>query len=737
MSRTAARTVGMSACATLRAGALAIALLLLPRATFGQRPDTVRAPVGDTTKAVRLGGIRVTGTRLSGGADERSAARVDVLSIRTPPPEPSAVASILVHQPGVTAFDDQGTRLQPTLDVRGFTASPVVGSAQGVSVFLDGVRVNEADAQELNFDLLPIDAIDRAELIRGPATLFGKNSLAGALMLSTDRGNRAPRFDASTEVGPYGYRAGHVIAAGASRGVDGYVLARASNEDGYREHTGARTRMLFGTVGHRGSESDAAISVLLAHNRLLQAGSLPESWLAADRRANYTEGDFFEPDLLAVTARGNRRLLETDVRGTLFVRRNNSEQFNVNVDNPSARALIGNRSYGGTAELSYLVRSGPLALTTTLGGELARSSVRYRIFQEPSGGAPIDVDCEPTTGLCEHASVEETDAAAFAQLALEAGDRLSVTASARGDAVRLPFRDLREPANDATNTFRRISPRLGVTYRFAEGISAYGSVGSGFRAPAPLELACADAEAPCPLPFALGEDPPLAPVTVWNYEAGLAWRPRAPLQLELTAFRSQVRDEIVFVSSQSAAGYFQNLPRTRRDGIELSGEAALPLGVRVFGSYSFIDATYQSDVQLASAIPDAAPVRPGDRFSLSPRHRGTAGIGLTRVLRAFSVDGELSARAVSSQFLRGDEANRYAPLPAYSAVDLRVGVEHESISATLHVTNLLDSRYVTFGVYGLNPLGPIGGPAPVTPPLERFLTPSYPRAVTVVLKAAL
>ena len=629
----------------LTVGALAAAALLLPRAMFGQRPDTLRAPVGDTTKAVRLGGIRVTGTRLSSAADERSSARVDLLSIRSAPPEPAAVASILVDQPGVTAFDDQGTRLQPTLDVRGFSASPVVGTAQGVSVFLDGVRVNEADAQELNFDLLPMDAISRAELIRGPATLFGKNSLAGALVLTTDRGDRAPRFDASTEVGPYAYRGGHVIAAGAARGFDGYVLARGSSEDGYREDTGARTRMLFGTVGHRGVESDAAISVLLAHNRLAQAGSLPESWLAVNRRANYTGGDFFEPDLLAVTARGNRRLLESDIRGTLYVRRNNSEQFNVNVDNPSARALIGNRSFGGAAEISYLARSGSMALTTTLGAELARSSVRYRIFQEASGGVPIDPACESATGLCEHASVEETDAAAFAQLTLEAGDRLSLTASARGDAVRLPFRDLREPANDATNNFRRVSPRLGATYRFAEGISAYGSVSSGFRAPAPLELACADADAPCPLPFALGEDPPLAPVTVWNYEGGLAWRPGAPLQLELTAFRSQVRDEIVFVSAQTAAGYFQNLARTRRDGVELSGEAALLLGLRVLGSYSFIDATYRSDVRLASAIPDAAPVRPGDRFSSSPRHRGTAGIGLTRVLRAISVDGEISARA--------------------------------------------------------------------------------------------
>jgi outer membrane receptor protein involved in Fe transport len=639
----------------------------------------------------------------------------------------------------VSAIDDQGTRVQPTVELRGFSLSPVVGTAQGVSVFLDGVRVNEPDAQELNFDLLPMDAVETAELIRGPATLFGKNSLAGALVLSTARGSASPRLEASTELGGSGYRAARMTASGLAHGYDGYVLARASDEDGYRLDTGARTRMLFATIGYREHRSDVAMSLLLAHDRLSQAGSLPESWLSVNRRANYTPGDFFEPDLASITMRGQRQLLDGDaeLRASLFARRNNTEQFNVNVGNPSARALVGNRSVGGTAEVTRFARLAAALLTLSLGGELSANRVQYRIFQVATADAGVEPTCDTSTGLCEEARVDETDGAAYAQAVLELPRGLAVTASARADGVRIPFRDLRTPANDGTSTFWRVSPRFGASYRLDDRLRVYASMSSAFRAPAPLELACADAAAPCPLPFALGEDPALAPVTVWNYEGGLSWQPIGAVLLDLVGYRAEVHNEILFVSSQTAAGYFKNLPRTRRTGIELSAQDALPYGLRAQASYVLVNATYRSDVQLASAIPDAAPARPGNRFPLTPVHRGTGSFGMTRLVGNLVLDAELSGRAVSSQFLRGDEGNKRTPLPAYGTADLRIGVEHARLSATLHATNLLDSRYTTFGVYGVNPLGPIGGPRPATPTLERFLTPGYPRTLTLTLRAGL
>src|SRR4051812_5278223 len=99
------------------------------------RVDSARAR--RDTATTRLAPIRVTGTRLS-SIDERVPARVDVVDPRTAALGPAAAAAAIAELPGVNALDDQGTRVQPTLDIRGFSVSPVVGTPQGVSVFLDG-----------------------------------------------------------------------------------------------------------------------------------------------------------------------------------------------------------------------------------------------------------------------------------------------------------------------------------------------------------------------------------------------------------------------------------------------------------------------------------------------------------------------------------------------------------------------------------------------------------------------
>jgi len=256
-------------------------------------------------------------------------------------------------------------------------------------------------------------------------------------------------------------------------------------------------------------------------------------------------------------------------------------------------------------------------------------------------------------------------------------------------------------------------------------------VSTGFRAPAALELACADVTAPCPLPFALGDDPPLDPVTVVDYQGGIDWDFASGSTIDISTYRTNVRNDIVFVASKTTAGYFQNIPHTRRQGVEISGTLALPAGFRTFGSYSYLDATYQSTVQLASAIPNAAPTEPGDRFPLSPAHRGTAGVGYTRVFPSMVFDGALSMRAVSSQFLRGDEANDHAPLPGYAVADLRLSLDARHYGVTARVSNLFNSRYDTFGIFADNPEGPLAGP-PLPQP-ERWLTPGYPFAITLSL----
>lgn len=711
------------------------AQLLLPAIVCAQRVDTTRAmpdsALADSARAHALAPVVVAASRLSGKVDSRTPARVDAVDIRSSTPGAARMADALSRLPGINLTSDQGSREQPTVEFRGFILSPVTGTPQGVSVFLDGVRVNEPDAQEVNLDLLPTDAIKRVELLRGPSAIFGKNTLGGALTLSTIRGGAVPRITVTAESGSFGAAGIHLLASGERNGIDGMLGGRATRDGGYQAESGSTTHQIFSTVGRKTDRNDVAVSLLYANDKAYEAGSLPESWLRIDRRANYSAGDFFKPDVVQLALRGTQTLSGSTLRGNIFARRNATEQFNVNAQDPDTRAFVKNQSTGGTAELDVPATLSALPLGLSLGGEYIHPAVSYRVFAEPNVAAPdVPRDCDARSRLCEDARVNGDDAALFAHALLQVSRRVSLLAAARGDAVRVPFRDLRDPENNGSNMFWHLSPKLGVTYLGGNGTRVYASTGSGFRAPAALELACASPSAPCPLPFSLGADPPLKPVIAWNSEVGADWAPNRTAALHLSAFQTRVTDEIVFASSQTAAGYFENIGRTLRMGIETSGDVTPIDGLTVFGSYAFLNATYQSSVALSSAL-DSNVVEPGDQLALTPRHIANVGVRSTHAFRSVVLDATLSTHLVSSQSLRGDEANRTKPLPGYVLTNLQVSIERTHTRVTANIDNLLNRRYEVFGVYATNGKGAIGGPVSSVPVVERFLSPALPRSVTV------
>jgi iron complex outermembrane receptor protein len=309
-----------------------------------------------------------------------------------------------------------------------------------------------------------------------------------------------------------------------------------------------------------------------------------------------------------------------------------------------------------------------------------------------------------------------------------------LSGGARYDLVHVPYRNTVGAIDDASNDFRALSPRAGVSVALGGGASIYASAGASFRAPAILELGCADPEAACPLPFALGDDPPLRPVRATTLELGGTWTWRF-LVATASAYRTAVRDEILFVASDAArlAGYFTNLPRTRRTGIELSARATHGRWDS-YASYAYTSATFRTSVALFSPRSDeefadnplfgANAVTAGDRLPLVPAHqmKGGASVALPR-----GVDLGVEGTYVGRQWLRGDEANETRPLDGYTVMGARLGYTLRAWRVHVVVSNALDARAAVFGAFNENRRSAM---------LERFLTPLAPRTVTVALERA-
>jgi outer membrane receptor protein involved in Fe transport len=713
-----------------RALALTAGGTLLTGSLVAQQPDSTRA---DTAKKVReLAPIEVVGSiQPSAGPTIGSGvpARVTILSgQQVDEYEPRILSDVLAQQPGISIYDDVGSAYKLNISTRGFYASPVVGLPQGVSVFLDGVRQNEPDAAQVNFDLLPMQYVRRIELLSGTASIQGRNSLGGAINLVTARGTGPLGGELELQGGSFGTFNGNGSVSGVSRnGIDYYAGSGYNREDGWRQGTGARQYNGFVNVGKLTDTWGVSLQGFGAHSRAETAGSLPEGAFELKPDSNFTIGDYEDLDLLQIAASGYRQLGTGRASARLYFRRSSAERFNVNQPkDPDAFGLSRNRTLGWGVDYRSARALGRAVLGVRVGVDGSVNSTRVELF----------ADSVKFGGVRSRTTLVESplwDAAGFATADLTIG-RVTVSGGARVDYVRVPFKNRLDPTADTTSSYFRVSPKGGVSVEAGHGLTVYGSVGQSFRAPAVIELACADPNRPCVLPFALGDDPPIDPVVATTYEVGASWGV-GPAALTGSVYRTNVKNDIFLfpnpnpVSGSTIAGYFANLSETRREGVEVGANVQLRGGHTVYATYAWTRATFQTTADIFSVREEETGepnrVTPGSRLPLVPDHQVKFGASARLPARlTVAADG----RWIGSQWLRGDEANLDRPLSPYFVADARVTWQAGPWEVAGLVTNVFNRLYANFGTFNINQLNPAG------PTLERFLTPAQARTFRLVVR---
>jgi len=709
-------------------GAVLAAAVLLATPLAAQQVDTLGR---DTTKVTTLETIEVTGSiaptagpRIGSGIPARistvSGEAIDAW-------EPRLLADALATQPGISIYDDLGTPFKLNLSTRGFNVGPVVGLPPGISVFLDGVRQNEPDAAEVNFDLLPMEHVQRVELLSGSGSLLGPNSLGGAINLITRRGSGPLEAEAEISGGSFGAYSSEASLGGVSGGGwDYYVAGGYENEDGWRQATGAENLNGFVNLGRRGPERGISFQAFGAESRAETAGSLPESIFGNSPRTNFTVGDFEDLNQLQGSVSGYTPLGNTRGAFTAYVRRTNAERFNVNqAPDNNVRSFTANSTVGGNLDWRYTQPRPNGSFSLRLGADGAVNRVHIQLIEE----SPTD-PADRTLNTDVRSPSYDIAGYALADLQI---DKVSFSGGFRYDEIHIPFEDILDPTADTTSTFRRLSPRGGVSLEVGQGASVYGSVGQSFRAPAVLELACADETAACPLPFALGDDPPLDPVVATTFEVG-GQLVRGPAIMNASVYRTNVRDDISFIQSENAVfeGFFDNIGTTRREGIEL-GVQVLPTDqLSLYANYAFTRATFRDAAEIFSIRADDAfvgaplsgpnAVGPGDRMPLVPDHQVKFG-GLLSLLNGFQIGADL--RYTGKQWLRGDEANETAPLDGYFTTNLRMGLSLARWEVSAVLWNAFQNKGPVFGTFNENRQ---------TGALERFLTPMNARSLKIVVR---
>lgn len=223
----------------------------------------------------------------------------------------------------------QNNPLQPDVQYRGFTASPLLGLPQGLAIYQNGVRINEPFGDTVNWDLLPTSAIDSINLIGGANPLFGQNTLGGALSVQMKNGFSFEGHGAEVYGGAFD-RVGLTGETGGNNGQVGYYLnVDYFDETGWRDYSESDALNFYGALSLRSEASTLDLGVAHGDTTLRGNGPAPAELLAVDRAGLFTVPDITENDSFMWTAEGTHWLGEAvQLAGNAFYRTLQTDSFN-------------------------------------------------------------------------------------------------------------------------------------------------------------------------------------------------------------------------------------------------------------------------------------------------------------------------------------------------------------------------------------------------------------------------
>jgi outer membrane receptor protein involved in Fe transport len=194
----------------------------------------------------------------------------------------------------VSVTEMGGNPWQPEVTFRGYSASPLLGMPQGMSTYVDGVRVNEPFGDVTLWDKIPNFAIGGMQLVPGSNPMYGLNTLGGAIAIQTKSGRQAQGVGIETEYGSWNRKRALVEYGGVSKdgSMDFYIGHQTTKEDGWRQFSPSHLNQTFAKTGWQSEKTKLDLSYIGTDNKLIGNGFTPEHMLSGDRDQIHTRPDW-------------------------------------------------------------------------------------------------------------------------------------------------------------------------------------------------------------------------------------------------------------------------------------------------------------------------------------------------------------------------------------------------------------------------------------------------------------
>lgn len=628
---------------------------------------------------------------------------------------------------GVTVTELGGNPWQPEINFRGYSTSPLLGNPQGLSTYIDGVRVNESFGDVVSWDKIPSFAIGGMQVIPGSNPLYGLNTLGGAIAIQTKNGRDNQGAAIEFEKGSWGRERSLVEYGGVSKdGSVDYMLGyQHTTEDGWRKYSPSHVNQLFGKTGWQNESTRLELTYIGADNTLIGNGLTPQFLLSGDNDQIHTRPDQTKNYSHFLALNGSHWLnTDTMLSGNVYYKKSNRRTLNgdgyegeieagdslagySNITcNSSECELVGSvlnrtqtsqNTYGATGQATFnqdflgkqnqfvigmgydysLIRFKQTEQINVgdYEGDLLNGGVAFAESDSVFDGtrAPL---LDGTGALGTRQSVgltgKQYTARLFATDNLSLNEFFHVNAGASWNFTRIDNTDtLRGPASASNNfnsltakdSYTRLNPSIGFTYTPTKEFTVYSSYSESSRAPTVIEVGCSNPASPCLLPAALADDPPLNQVVAKTYEFGGRGKLTETISWNAGVYNAVNHNDIQFTAANtiSGAGYFKNVGRTKRQGLDL-GLSGIVDKFKWNASYSFVHATYDTDVDFVNASNSSGnedgiyTARAGDRIPVIPQHQLKLR-GQYAVTPAWSIGSNVVG--YSDQFVLGNENNNH------------------------------------------------------------------------------
>jgi outer membrane receptor protein involved in Fe transport len=524
-----------------------------------------------------------------------------------------------------------GNPFQPDVQFRGFVASPVAGTPQGLAVYQNGVRINEAFGDTVNWDLIPTAAIRSVTVVtNNPA--FGLNALGGAVNVQMKNGFNYHGAEINTMGGSFGR-----IQSSAQWGkqVDNFCRvwrARRTARRRLRNFSASDVRRFYGDVGYK---NDAAnfMSTWASPQQFRRGATVPVELLQQYWGATYTTPQTTANRVGYVNLTGRsrprrpgrskarrmcgfstrrrwtairpapshappiRRCFASATTGTPANGLNGAQLANPfdpnarcweRIDRTTTRSTTTGVSLQATNSDQLFGHNNQFVVGGSFDSSVTRFTASAELgtigpnFVVSGSGIFLGQSGDPGFDRPGRASHHQPVQRALRARHVRRHQCVLDHGGGRFNTARISSRTRSAAALNGNDTFNRFNPIIGGTYKITPELTAYAGYSEANRAPTPLELGCADPAHPCIIAAFLVSDPPLKQVVSRTVEAGLRGTKElniGTLGWKLGAFRAENTDDILAIPSPvlQGFGYFQNVGSTRRQGIEAEVNLSSPV----------------------------------------------------------------------------------------------------------------------------------------------------------------